>query len=196
MHIIGITGGVGAGKSTVLAYLEQAFDSKVIQADEVGHQVMEPQGRCYRQVLDLFGNNVKNPDLSIDRKKISDIVFLQKEKLEQLNAIIHPAVRSQILEEVEAAREEGCPLTIVESAILLEVHYEKFCDEVWYIHVDIPVRIQRLMLSRGYTKEKAEGIIRRQATEEYFRAHTDVTIENNGDLAETYRQIDERIKKL
>ena len=195
MYIIGVTGGVGAGKSTVLDYLEHHYKAKVIQADEIGHQVMDPGGRCYSQVLDLFGNNVKNPDLTIDRKKISDIVFLQKEKLEQLNAIIHPAVRAQILEEIEAAVNSDCPLVVVESALLLEVHYEEFCDETWYIHAEIPVRIRRLMESRGYTKEKSESIIRRQASEDYFRAHTDVTIENNEDLAKTYRQIDERIRK-
>lgn len=196
MHVIGITGGVGAGKSTVLSYLERAYGARILQADRIGHQVMEPGNRCYRQVLDLFGNNVTNADLSIDRKKISDIVFTQKEKLDRLNAIIHPAVRACILEEIDAAKKAGCFLTVVEAALLLEARYEEFCQEVWYIHTDEALRIQRLMESRGYTKEKSESIIRRQASEEFFRAHTDVTIENNGNPEETFRRIDERIKRL
>ncbi|MBQ7372783.1 MAG: dephospho-CoA kinase, partial [Blautia sp.] len=155
MKIIGVTGGVGAGKSTVLSYLEARYGARVIQADLAGHLVMEPGGLCYQQVLDLFGNNVKKEDDTIDRKKISDIVFSQKEMLQELNAIIHPAVRAYILQELQAERAAGRSLSVVEAALFLEAHYEEFCDEVWYIHTDEPIRIRRLMESRGYTEEKA-----------------------------------------
>ena len=85
---------------------------------------------------------------------------------------------------------------VVEAALLLEDHYDAFCDKVWYIHTDREIRIERLMNSRGYTREKAGNIIARQATEEFFREHADYIIQNNGDLDETWRQIEEGIRAL
>ena len=84
---------------------------------------------------------------------------------------------------------------MVEAALLLEDHYEEFCDTVWYIHTDSEIRIRRLMESRGYTREKSMGIIASQAPEEFFRAHTDYVVTNNADLEETWQQIREGIKK-
>ena len=97
MRTIGITGGVGAGKSTVLAFLEKKYDAYVIQADEVGHLVMEPGEECYEPVIRLFGKDVIKNDKTIDRKRVSDVVFGQPDMLEQLNGIIHPAVKRYIL---------------------------------------------------------------------------------------------------
>ena len=106
MKIIGITGGVGAGKSTVLAYLEEKYNAFVIQADEVGHIVMEPGQECYEQVIRLFGKDVIKKDKTIDRKRVSDVVFGQPDLLERLNRIIHPAVKRYILRSLEEQKEE------------------------------------------------------------------------------------------
>lgn len=195
MKVIGITGGVGAGKSTILAYLEKELGACVIQADQVGHQVMEPGACCYQPILELFGKDIKKEDKTIDRRRVSDVVFNHAEMLEKLNAIVHPAVKSNILERLEEERKNGRALCVVEAALLLEDHYEKFCDKVWYIHTDAEIRIARLMESRGYTREKAKDIMAQQASEAFYRAHTDYVIENNGDLTETYRQIREGIEK-
>ena len=195
MRIIGITGGVGAGKSTVLAYLEEMYGACVIQADQVGHRVMEPGERCYGQVLELFGENIKKSDKTIDRKRVSDVVFSRPDLLEKLNKIIHPAVKEAILEQIEAQRAAGCALCIVEAALLLEEKYQDFCDEVWYIHADEEVRTSRLMRDRGYTRQKARDIMDSQASEDFFYAHADRVIENNRDLEETYRQIREGIEQ-
>ena len=119
MKIIGITGGVGAGKSTVLAYLEKKYNAFVIQADEVGHIVMEPGQECYQPVIDLFGKEVIKNDKTIDRKRVSDVVFGQPVFLTRLNGIIHPAVKQYILESLrgtEKKREKavhcgGCPFS-------------------------------------------------------------------------------------
>lgn len=196
MKIIGITGGVGAGKSTVLSYLEEKFGAFVIQADLAGHKVMEPGERCYMPVIELFGKDVIKEDKTIDRKRISDVVFSKKELLEKLNQIIHPAVRKYILEQLEKERLHGRKLCVVEAALLLEEHYEEFCDQVWYIHADQEVRIERLMKSRGYTRQKAENIINNQASEEFFRMHADYVIENNKDLEKTYQEIMEGIEQI
>ena len=196
MKIIGITGGVGAGKSTVLDYLREQFHAYVIQADQVGHQVMEPGEICYSQVIALFGEHILKKDKTIDRKAVSDVVFGSEIMRQSLDAIIHPAVRQYILNQIEQQREAGCSLVVVEAALLLEEKYDAFCDQVWYVHTDQEIRIERLMKSRGYTREKALSIIKRQASEAFFRQNTDYMITNNGLPEETWRQIEEGIKKL
>lgn len=196
MKIIGITGGVGAGKSTVLDHLEKQYNACVLQADKIGHLVMEPGGICYGQVIALFGKQIIKNDKTIDRKMVSDVVFAHEEMRQKLDDIIHPAVKSYILDKIEEQKKAGCTLMIVEAALLLEDHYDAFCDKVWYIHTDQESRIERLMSSRGYTREKAENIIARQATEGFFREHADYIIQNNGDLDETWRQIEEGIRAL
>ena len=195
MKIIGITGGVGAGKSTVLAFLEKEYGAVVIQADQVGHLVMEPGEECYEDVIGIFGKEIIKEDKTIDRKRVSDVVFEQPHLLKKLETVIHPAVKRYICRRIRELQESGCRLCVVEAALLLEEHYQDFCDEVWYIHTDPKIRIRRLEESRGYTREKAEGIIASQATPEYFRAHSDYVIENNNDLDRTYAQIRERIEK-
>lgn len=189
MRVIGITGGVGAGKSTVLDYLENVCGAYVIQADKIGHKVMEPEGSCYQPIIDLFGEHVLDSNKYIDRRVVSDVVFKDESMLKKLNALIHPAVKKYILERLEEEKTAGRKLFIVEAALLLEDHYEEFCDEVWYIHTDVEIRIQRLMSSRGYTREKAMSIINNQASEDFFRKHADCVIENNGDLERTHCQI-------
>lgn len=189
MRVIGITGGVGAGKSTVLEYLEKFTGAYVIQADQVGHKLMEPGQVCYKPMIAMFGKEIVKEDKSIDRRAVSDIVFKNEAMLQKLNALIHPAVKSWILEQVENERKNGRSLFFVEAALLLEDHYDAFCDEIWYIHADREIRIERLMRSRGYSREKAENIIQNQASEEFFRAHADCVIENNGAVEETSQQI-------
>ena len=196
MKIIGITGGVGAGKSTILDHLEKQYNACVLQADKIGHLVMEPGGICYGQVIALFGKQIIKNDKTIDRKMVSDVVFAHEEMRQKLDDIIHPAVKSYILDKIEEQKKAGYTLMIVEAALLLEDHYDAFCDKVWYIHTDQEIRIERLMSSRGYTREKAENIIARQATEGFFREHADYIIQNNGDLDETWRQIEEGIRAL
>ncbi|MCF0133745.1 MAG: dephospho-CoA kinase [Blautia sp.] len=189
MRIIGITGGVGAGKSTVLDHLREEYDAFVIQADKVGHMVMEPGERCYDAVIDLFGEQIIKADKTIDRKQVSDVVFAEAGKLHKLNGIIHPAVKEYILETLRRELENGRQLAVVEAALFFDDHYEEFCDEVWYIFVKEETRIQRLMKSRGYTVEKAKSIIRSQASDVFFREHTDLVIDNNGDFYQTCLQI-------
>ena len=156
---------------------------------------MEPGEECYEDVIGIFGKEIIKEDKTIDRKRVSDVVFEQPHLLKRLESVIHPAVKRYICRRIRELQESGCRLCVVEAALLLEEHYQDFCDQVWYIHTDPQIRIRRLEESRGYTREKAEGIIASQATEEYFRAHTDYVIENNNDLDRTYAQIREGIEK-
>ena len=195
MITIGVTGGVGAGKSTVLDFLEQEYQAYVMKADEIGHLVMEPGQSCYEPVITLFGKQVIKNDKTIDRRLVSDVVFSHPDMLEKLNHIIHPAVKEYIRRQLALKKEEGQRICVVEAALLLEDHYEEFCDTVWYIHTDSEIRIRRLMESRGYTREKSMSIIASQAPEEFFRTHTDYVVTNNTDLEDTWQQIREGIKK-
>ena len=186
MRVIGVTGGVGAGKSTVLGILEEEFQAYVIQ---LGHILMEPGEECYDAVIALFGKEIIKKDKTIDRRRISDVVFTDKDMLLKLNGIIHPAVKQRILRLLGEQKEAGRGICV------LEENYQEFCDEVWYVYTEEEIRIQRLMESRGYSREKSLGIIRNQVSDQVFREHTDYVIENNGDLSDTRRQIREGIER-
>ena len=195
MITIGITGGVGAGKSTVLDFLAEKYQAYVMKADEIGHLVMEPGQECYEPVIALFGKQIIKDDKTIDRRQVSDVVFSHPDMLERLNEIIHPAVKRYIRRQLELKRQQGQTICVVEAALLLEDHYQQFCDTIWYIHTDQEIRIRRLMENRGYTREKSISIIASQAPEEFFRANADYVVVNNTDLKETWQQIEEGIRK-
>ena len=195
MIAIGITGGVGAGKSTVLDFLAEKYQAYVMKADEIGHLVMEPGQECYEPVIALFGKQIIKDDKTIDRRQVSDVVFSYPDMLERLNEIIHPAVKRYIRRQLELKRQQGQKICVVEAALLLEDHYQEFCDTIWYIHTDQEIRIRRLMENRGYTREKSISIIASQAPEEFFRANADYVVVNNTDLKETWQQIEEGIRK-
>lgn len=199
MKIIGITGGVGAGKSEVLSFLEKACGAFVIQADRVGHLVMEPGTRGYRRIVEAFGERVLKEETEhpaagrerpVDRGVLGEIVFHDPEKRKVLNGIIHPEVKSFIRGEIERVEKAGnYRLFVMEAALLIEDHYEEICGEFWYIHASEAVRRERLLKSRGYTEEKITAIFHSQQPEAVFRARCQAVIENGGSMEETHAQI-------
>ena len=194
MKVIGITGGVGAGKSEILKYLKEKHGAIVIEADKVGHLLMEPGGACYYTIVEKFGSSVLNGDQTINRGKLGKIVFSDEGLLRELNKIIHPRVKSYIVSEI--AKERAYHRTkyfVVEAALLLEDHYDVICDELWYIHTDEKVRAARLKESRGYDDEKIASICANQKSPEEFRSGCHIVIDNSGDLADTQKQIDEQL---
>ena len=194
MKVIGITGGVGAGKSAILQYFKEKYHAKVIEADKVGHLLMEPGGACYYSIVEKFGSSILNGDQSINRGKLGKIVFADAELLGALNQIIHPRVKSHIVSEIAKERAYNrTNLFVVEAALLLEDHYDVICDELWYIHTDEAVRAARLKESRGYDDEKIADIMANQKTPEEFRNACDVTIDNSTSLTSTYEQIDRQL---
>lgn len=193
MKVIGVTGGVGCGKSTVLAYIEAHYDAKIIKADEVGHELMKGDQECRQKILDFFGEDVLGPEGEPDRKALAAVVFADPQRLEKLNSIMHPAIKKKILKLIEQERACGRTYCVVEAALLLEDHYEAFCDELWYIYADEAVRMKRLGESRGYTEEKTRSVMANQLSEEEFTRRCDVRIDNSGDMERTQEQIRRRL---
>ena len=190
-HILGITGGVGAGKSTVLAYLQEAYGADILECDRLAAQLQQRGGPCYEPMLALFGTDVLCPDGEFDRARIAGLVFEQPALLDALNAIVHPEVKSAATRWTAAHERE---LVVIEAALLLEGSYQTLCDEIWYVYAPEEIRIRRLMESRGYSREKALSIMYAQKPDDFFRRHTQLTIDNSAEEACTYRQIDEGLK--
>ncbi len=196
MRVIGITGGVGSGKTEVLDYIRSKYHCEVILADEVAHRVKEPGGKCYDVLVDLLGKDVLTLDGKIDKGKMAEKIFGDGFLLEKVNGLIHPIVKTYILEEIKRLEKEGgTEFLFIEAALLIEDGYEDIVDELWYVHAGEEVRRKRLKASRDYTEGKIDGILSRQLTEEEFRRHCGTVIDNSGFLADTYGQIDRKLEE-
>ncbi|MCD8125559.1 MAG: dephospho-CoA kinase [Lachnospiraceae bacterium] len=185
-RVVGITGGVGAGKSTVLALLQEGWGACIIQADTVARELMEPGGSCFRAVTEAFGENILGPDGAIDRGALAKIVFHSEARRQELNALTHPRVFGKVRARIAAAEET---LVVYETALPEEARLRELCGEIWYIYAPEEVRIRRLMASRGYSREKCLDVMRSQKSEELFRRLADRVIENRGTPEETRKQL-------
>ncbi len=191
MRFIGITGGVGAGKSELLHYIEKEFLAKVLLADELAHELMTPGTACFAQIQKAFaGEDIYAEDGSFDSVKLALQIFSDPAKRKTINGIVHPAVKREILSRVEKERERGVyAYFILEAALLVEEGYDKICDELWYIDADEALRRSRLKNSRGYSDQKTDAILRSQLSEQEYKKHCNVIIENNGTLKEAFEQV-------
>ena len=190
MKIIGITGGVGSGKSEVLNILENDHHAKIIQSDHVAHELMAPGAKSYDAIVQAFGNKILNEDQTINRSALGEIVFHDETKLSLLNSITHKNVDEEILARIDAfGKEEPEGLLVIESALLVGAGYEKRFDQLWYIYTREEVRYERLKASRGYSDEKIKQMIEKQQKEEEFKSMASNIIDNSGDLEDTKAQI-------
>lgn len=196
MKIIGITGGVGSGKSEVLKYLENSCGAVVCQADLVAKNLQKRGTICFREMVAHFGPEILGVDGRLDRKKLAEIVFKDSKELAALNAIVHPAVKQSIFRKIRREEKKGSTLFVLEAALLLEEHYEEICDEVWYIDTNVEVRKERLKRSRGYSDEKIDDMIRAQKSREEFLSKCDRNIDNSRSFDETKEQIDQMLTAL
>lgn len=197
IKILGITGGVGAGKSMVLDYLSARYGAGVLQLDRAAHLLMEPGQECCRQIAARFGAEVLDGRGGIDRARLYEKAFADDRSLRGLNAIVHPRVKEYVRGWIEEERKKGCaPFLVLEAALLLEDHYEQICDEIWYIYVSEEKRRERLTSSRGYSQERIRKILEKQRPDEEFRAGCQFVVDNSSDLLEnTYGQIDKGLKE-
>ncbi|SHJ92575.1 dephospho-CoA kinase [Hespellia stercorisuis] len=196
MIIIGITGGVGSGKSMVLRYLEREHSAAICKADEVAKLLQQSGQPVFEAMVEHFGLGIVNESGELDREQLRGFVFEDEQEMQFLNSLIHPKVKEYILHEIEQQKNRHTKLFVVEAALLIEENYDAVCDEMWYIHTDESIRRNRLKVSRGYTDSQIDAIIGKQQTESVFRAKCQTTIENGGDFEETKAQIIERIQIL
>lgn len=195
MRFIGITGGVGAGKSKVLKFIKSHYKCEIYLADEAAHLVKLPGTECHRKLVELLGEDILADDGQIDKLAMADRIFRDPELLQDVNNIIHPAVREYLLQKYEEAKhKEEVELFFVEAALLIECGYGQLVDEMWYIYADESVRHGRLMDTRGYSGEKIRQIMDRQLSEEDFRKNSDFIIDNSGSFEETCRQIEKKLE--
>ena len=187
--VIGITGGIGSGKSVVTSLLRDKFGAAVIDTDTIGHEVIEIGKSAYKKVIETFGNKVLAKDGSIDRKKVGSLVFSNQELLCKLNDIIHPAVEMEVDKRIDEFIKKNYKYIALETALLIKVGYNRKCDKVWFVYADKDIRLKRLYNNRGVEKEKAIKIFESQNSEEEFRDIADDIINNSASESETEIQI-------
>lgn len=188
MHVIGLTGGVGSGKSTVAQLMEKEWNAKILIADEIGHLAFLPQSDTYKEIVSYFGRGILDEKGEVSHAALAEEIFAADEKREALNAIIHPFVISYIKEQLGKYRDTD-NVIVIESAILIESGCVPLCGEVWYVYVPEEIRRQRLKISRNYTDEKIDSIMDKQMPEEAFLKAASVVIDNSRELEEVRRQI-------
>lgn len=194
MKVYGITGGAGTGKSEAIKMLQENFGGCVIMSDEVARELMQKGNISYQLIVEYFGRDILMDDGEIDRKKLADHVFNNKEALEKLNSMTHPYVKDEIRKLIAEAEASGeCRFVALESAILLECGYEDICDEFWYVYTKPEIRRQRMKETRNYSDEKVDSVMRNQQPDEVFFKQCSFVIENNTTLSDVYDQLKEKL---
>lgn len=192
MKVLGITGGIGAGKSTVTAILS-ALGGTVIDADVIAREVMEPTGSAYGDVVETFGREILQEDGQIHRKKLASLVFGDKKKLDCLNQLTHPRVMEEMQRQIDGAETE---LVCLDVPLLFSCQFTLTCDATLAVIAPYEVRIARVMERDGCTREQVEERIRQQLPDEVLREKADYWIENNGNFADLKKKVAEVVKKV
>ncbi|MGC2276081.1 MAG: dephospho-CoA kinase [Candidatus Binatus sp.] len=192
MITIGLTGGIGSGKSTVAQILGE-LGAPTLDADKVAHTTYAPDGPAYDAVIAAFGTDIVAPDRTIDRKRLGAIVFGKPEQLNKLTSIVWPATRDSIRRNVAELRARGARLPIVvEAAILIEANWQPLFDEIWLVRAPREQVVARIEIQRGLKPEETEARIRAQLSDEDRAKHATLKIENNG----TREELRELLKEV
>lgn len=181
MHVLGLTGGIASGKSTVARFFRE-HDVPIIDADVLGHRTYEPGSDTFAAVVRTFGDELVAPDGTIDRKVLGGKVFGRADELKKLTDIVWPGIRrlaSEALAEFETA---GNHLAVLEAAVLFEAGWQDLTDEIWVVTVAPEIAVERLATRNGLNAEAARARIASQLSNEERTAQADVVIENNSDL--------------
>ncbi|NLO10405.1 MAG: dephospho-CoA kinase [Clostridiales bacterium] len=195
MKVIGITGGIGSGKSLVADIMIKKYKAYLINSDRIAKEQMMPGGISYKGVVEYFGKEILMEDGTIDKGKLSQIVFNDKDKLLKLNSLTHPNVLTEVEKVITKKREsKTVAYCIIETALMIESGYDFVCDEVWYVHSSPNLRRDRLKQYRSYTDEKIDAIFTSQSKEEDFLKAYKKVIYNDSDLFKLEYQIDSLLK--
>ena len=195
-RIIGLTGGIGSGKSTVAAMLA-ARGAIVIDADRVAHEIYTPGTEGFDRVVARFGEEVIDRDGLIDRKALGAVVFGEPDALADLNAIIHPLVRKEVARRLlEAASTRPDATIVIEAALMTETGWTGGAGALWVVLAEPEIALQRLIRDRGMSEAEARLRIGAQATNAARRKNATVVIENNGTLADLESAVDRAWRAL
>ncbi len=195
MHIFGLTGGIGCGKSAVAAILEQ-LGARIVDADQVAREVVKPGTDGLKELVRAFGTEILLPDGSLDRPKLAAIVFADAEKRKILNRITHPRIALETSRRLQDERARGTRHLIYEAALLVETGQAKFGENLIVVRADPEVQLERLMKRDGIDREAALQKIRSQMPVDEKAKLADAVIDNSGTLAETRRQVEAAWKTL
>ena len=182
MLVIGLTGGIGTGKSQV-ARLLQSLGAAVISADEVGHEAYVPDSESWRDVVDTFGKEILQPSGEIDRQKLGAIVFSDPQQLEKLNAIMHPRMARMVADRIQVLRDQGASTVVVEAALLFEAGWDSLVDEVWTTDSSVESVVERLQARNGMDEKEARRRIDSQMDPAERIERSDLVVDNSSDVS-------------
>ena len=194
VRIIGITGGIASGKSTVTEFLRRQ-GYQVIDADQVVHELQEPGGRLYQALLSTFGSSILQEDGRLDRPKLGAMIFGNPELLEQSSQIQNQIIREELAGRRDLLAETE-DIFFMDLPLLFELQYEDWFDQIWLVDVTEETQLSRLMSRNALSQEEAEKRIAAQLSLREKRKRADVLIDNNGSLEETRQQIRNALQKL
>ncbi len=183
--VIGLTGGIATGKTTVSNYLKE-LGYPVIDADVVARQVVEPGTKGLRMITDTFGEKVLTSDGQLDRQQLAQLVFTSSEQLQQLNRILQPIIRERIQELISTSKDS---VVVIDVPLLYEQHYEELCDVVMVVSVQPQQQLERLMNRNHLTMDEAKNRVTSQMPLSSKERLADVVIDNNGSVEETRQQV-------
>lgn len=196
MKIIGITGGVGAGKSTVLNILKEICKCKIVMADDVAKNLMVKGGVLSHDAIRLFGKDAYLENGLLNTVHIASLMYGDDRLKDEWTALVHPAVKKAIFAEIDSAKDtDEFDFFFLEAALLLEDNYDLICDEVWYVDVSEEERIRRLAIGRGYSEEKSRSIMSKQLSKEEFLKRTDFVIDNGISEENTRIQLENKVEE-
>lgn len=183
MKVIGLTGGIGSGKSTVSRFLAQ-LGAVIVDADRVGHEALSTDSQVRRELLATFGWQVISPSGEVNRKKLGEIVFSNPESLSQLNQIMHPRMYDMVEAQLEEYRRQGVGVVVLEAPLLIEANWTSLVDEVWVTVASQSTVLRRLKEKLGLSEPEALVRIRSQLPSEERVKHADVIIDTDCSLDE------------
>ena len=181
MKVIGLTGGIGVGKSTVLAVLHD-LGARVVEADQVLHGVYRRGTEGWRRAVELFGEGVLNAGGEIDRRRLGETVFADPKALAELNAAVHPLGHEVVEAQLRQLESERASVTVLEAPLLLEAGWDDLVSEVWVVTAPPEQAADRLQRQRGLSNAQVRQRMDAQASQEWKLQRADVVIENDGDL--------------
>ena len=190
MKIVGLTGGISSGKSTVSSYLKQ-LKIPVIDADEVARKVVEPNSQGAREIRKTFGSDVFEEDGSLNRQKLGSLIFSNAENRQKLDDLLQPLIKIMILDEIEEYRQKGENMIVLDLPLLFEKQYEELCEEIIVVYIPKELQLERLMRRNQYTKQEALSRIDSQLSIEEKRKRATVLLDNQGTIQQLYQQVEQ-----